>query len=65
MLKGGHSSEVGDVCFTYKGEEVCSIGDDMVGRVWRDGSSTRRSEDEIGEKGCGWGWAEIVEGSSN
>jgi len=28
----------------------------MVARVWRDGTGRLRDE---GEKGCGWGWAEV------
>jgi hypothetical protein len=55
VLRGGHTREVSDVSFTYGGGEVCSVGDDMVARVWRDGTGSLRDE---GEKGCGWGWAE-------
>jgi WD40 repeat protein len=55
VLKGGHTREVSDVSFAYGGREVCSIGDDMIARVWRDGSGVLRDE---GEKGCGFGWAE-------
>jgi len=48
---------VSDVSFSFGGgEEVCSISDDMVARVWRDGTGVVRDE---GEKGCGYGWAEI------
>ena len=56
VLKGGHSREVSDVSFTSESDEVCSIGDDLVGRVWRDGTGKVRDE---GERGCGWGWAEM------
>jgi len=54
VLKGGHSREVSDVAFATGGE-VCSVGDDMVVRVWRDGTGELRDE---GEVGCGWGWVE-------
>jgi hypothetical protein len=56
VLKGGHTREVSDVSFSFTGEEVCSVGDDMVARVWRDGTGRLRDE---GERGCGWGWAEV------
>ena len=52
---GGHTREVSDVSFTFCGGEVCSIGDDMIARVWRDGTGVLKDE---GEKGCGFGWAE-------
>lgn len=55
VLGGGHTREVSDVSFTFGGEEVCSISDDMVARVWRDGTGKLKDE---GEKGCKWGWAE-------
>ena len=57
VLKGGHSREVSDVSFTFEGGEVCSIGEDMLARVWRDGTGRLRDE---GEMGCGWGWAEMT-----
>lgn len=57
VLRGGHSREVSDVSFSFGGgEEVCSISDDMVARVWRDGTGVVRNE---GERDCGYGWAEI------
>lgn len=56
VLRGGHSTEVSDVSFTWDGDEVCSIGDDLSARVWRDGTGRGRDE---GERGCGWGWAEM------
>jgi hypothetical protein len=56
VLKGGHTREVSDVSFTCDAQEVCSLGDDMVVRVWRDGTGVLRDE---GERGCGWGWAEV------
>jgi hypothetical protein len=56
VLRGGHTREVSDVSFTFEGNEVCSVGDDLVGRVWRDGTGVLRDE---GDMGCGWGWAEI------
>lgn len=56
VLRGGHAKEVSDVSFSFGGEEVCSISDDMVARVWRNGAGVLRDE---GEKGCGYGWAEI------
>ncbi len=62
VLRGGHSREVSDVSFTFEGEEVCSIGDDMVARVWRNGTGLLRDE---GEKGCGYGWAECSELSND
>ena len=55
VLKGGHAREVSDVDFTFTGEEICSVGDDLIARVWRDGTGILRDE---GERGCGWGWAE-------
>jgi len=55
VLRGGHTREVSDVSFTYGGGEVCSVSDDMIVRVWRDGSGELRDE---GERGCGYGWAE-------
>jgi WD40 repeat protein len=55
VLKGGHSREVSDVGWVYGGGAVCSVGDDMIVRVWRDGTSELRNE---GERGCGYGWAE-------
>ena len=62
ILRGGHSREVSDVSFTFEGDELCSIGDDMVARVWRNGTGLLRDE---GEKGCGYGWAESSESSIN
>jgi WD40 repeat protein len=64
VLKGGHSREVSDVSFSFEGGEVCSIGDDMIARVWRDGTRfLAKEEGNDGEEtGCGWGWTEIVEG---
>ena len=56
VLRGGHSKEVSDVSFSFDGEEVCSISDDMSARVWRNGAGVLRDERE---KGCGYGWAEI------
>ena len=55
VLRGGHSREVSDVGFVYGGGAVCSVGDDMIARVWRDGSAEIRDE---GDRGCGYGWAE-------
>ena len=54
VLRGGHTREVSDVSFTFCGDEVCSIGDDMIVRVWRDGSGVLKDE---GGHGCGFGWA--------
>lgn len=61
VLRGGHSREVSDVAFIngdteVNGEGVCSVGDDMIVRVWRDGSIKRDGNED--EKGCGFGWAE-------
>jgi len=58
VLKRGHTREVLDVNFSFTGREtVCSIGDDIVGRVWRDGSSCNgESYDQSEKMGCGWGW---------
>ena len=55
-LRGGHSKEVSDVSFSFGGDEVCSISDDMSARVWRNGTGVLGN---AGEKGCGCGWAEI------
>jgi WD40 repeat protein len=55
VLKGGHSKEVSDVSFTFDGDQICSIGDDMIARVWRNGTGILRDE---GNKSCGYGWTE-------
>lgn len=55
VLRGAHAKEVSDVSWSFTGEELCSISDDCVARVWRHG--TEHLEDEM-EKGCGWGWTE-------
>jgi WD40 repeat protein len=62
VLRGGHSREVSDVAFVkgdtdVNGEGICSVGDDMVVRVWREGNRRKAAADED-ERGCGWGWAE-------
>jgi hypothetical protein len=61
VLRGGHSREVSDVAFikgdtAVNGEGVCSVGDDMVVRVWREGRGKRDENED--ERGCGFGWAE-------
>ena len=55
VLRGGHAREVSDVSFSFTGEEICSISDDCIARVWRNGTGYLRDEME---KGCGWGWTE-------
>ena len=59
VLRGGHAREVSDVSWSFDtggGGEVVSISDDMVARVWRNGTGLVRDE---GEMGCGYGWAEV------
>ncbi|KAI9671391.1 MAG: hypothetical protein M1831_004300 [Alyxoria varia] len=61
-LVRGHVREVSGVAWTRDGELV-SIGDDYVGRVWREREEGRARDLRQGGEGEGrrymWGWAEV------
>ena len=63
-LVRGHVREVSGVAWTRDGELI-SIGDDYVGRVWRERDEGRARDLRQGGEGEGrrymWGWAEVDE----
>ncbi|KAI9720974.1 MAG: hypothetical protein M1828_005446 [Chrysothrix sp. TS-e1954] len=50
VLRGGHSAEVTDVCWTSEGSCV-SVGDDFRARVWREGAEEGDSEGASDDEG--------------
>jgi hypothetical protein len=62
-LVEGHSKEITSLTWTHDGDLV-TLGDDYIGRCWREGSAARemRTGDAVSRKRAGWGWAETQSG---